>query len=131
MSLLLNYMSIHLRIRMQYKVSFFLTLLTQLLTLLVEIFVLKSMFNKFNLLESYSVYELYFNFSIVWLGYSLAQMLGRGFDKFTNLIVDGSFDLLLIRPRNIFIQIIGSDFYFEKVTRVLSSLILLLKSRPK
>ena len=111
---------------MQYKISFIFTLITQLLTILVEVFVLKSMFEKFNLLESYNVYELYFNFSVVWLGYSLAQMFGRGFDKFSNLIVDGSFDLLLIRPRNLFIQIIGSDFYYEKLTRVLSSFILFI-----
>ena len=126
MGLLINYMSMHLKTRMQYKISFIFTLITQLLTILVEVFVLKSMFEKFNLLESYNIYELYFNFSVVWLGYSLAQMVGRGFDKFTNLIIDGSFDLLLIRPRNLYIQIIGSDFYYEKITRVLSSLVLFI-----
>lgn len=131
MSLLINYMSMHLKTRMQYRVSFFFTLVTQLLTLLVEIFVLKSMFEKFNLLNTYNIYELYFNFSVIWLGYSLAQMLGRGFDKFTNLIIDGSFDLLLIRPRNLYIQIIGSDFYYEKITRVLSSLVLFVIGASK
>ena len=131
MSLLFNYMSIHLKTKMQYRVSFFFTLVTQLLTLLVEVYVLKSMFEKFNLLNTYNIYELYFNFSVIWLGYSLAQMLGRGFDKFTNLIIDGSFDLLLIRPRNLFVQIIGSDFYYEKITRVLSSLILFIIGASK
>lgn len=131
MSLIFNYMSIHLKTKMQYRVSFFFTLVTQLLTLLVEVYVLKSMFEKFNLLNTYNIYELYFNFSVIWLGYSLAQMLGRGFDKFTNLIIDGSFDLLLIRPRNLFVQIIGSDFYYEKITRVLSSLILFIIGASK
>jgi len=131
MNLLVKYMSMHLKTRMQYRVSFFFTLVTQFLTLLVEIFVLKSMFEKFNLLNTYNIYELYFNFSVIWLGYSLAQMLGRGFDKFTNLIIDGSFDLLLIRPRNLFLQIIGSDFYYEKITRVLSSLVLFVIGASK
>ena len=131
MSLLFTYMSMHLKTKMQYKISFVLTLITQLLTMLIEVFVLKSMFDKFNLLETYNVYELYFNFSIVWLGYSLAQMIGRGFDKFTNLIIDGSFDLLLIRPRNLYIQIIGSDFYFEKITRVISSIVLFIIGASK
>ena len=131
MSLLTKYMSMHLKTRMQYRVSFFFTLVTQLITLLVEVFVLKSMFEKFNLLNTYNIYELYFNFSVIWLGYSLAQMLGRGFDKFTNLIIDGSFDLLLIRPRSLYVQIIGSDFYYEKITRVLSSLVLFVIGASK
>ena len=50
MGLLLNYMSLHLKTKMQYRVSFYFTLLTQLITILVEVFVLKSVFDKFNLL---------------------------------------------------------------------------------
>ena len=69
---------------------------------------------------------MYFNFSIIWLGYSLAQFIGRGFDKFTSLINDGSFDLLLIRPRNLFLQIIGNDIYYEKITRIISSFVLFI-----
>ncbi len=131
MSLLVNYMVMHLKVKMQYKVSFVFTMITQLLTVFVEIFVLKSMFSKFSLLDKFNIYELYFNFSIIWLGYSLAQLLGRGFDKFSNLIVDGSFDLLLIRPRNLYLQIIGSDIYYEKITRVLSTLVLFIYSSIK
>ena len=131
MSLLVNYMFIHLKVKLQYKISFIFTMITQFLTVFVEIFVLKSMFSKFSLLDRYNIYELYLNFSIIWLGYSLAQLLGRGFDKFSNLIVDGSFDLLLIRPRNLYLQIIGSDIYYEKITRVLSTLILFIYSSTK
>lgn len=128
MNLLLNYMSMHFKVKMQYKISFILTLISQLLIVALELFVLQSMFEKFSLLEAYNINELYFNFSIIWLGYSLAQLLGRGFDKFSNLIVDGTLDLLLIRPRNIFLQIIGSDMYYEKLSRIISTLILFIYS---
>lgn len=128
MSLLFDYMSMHFKVKMQYKLSFILTLISQLLIVLLELFVLQSMFEKFSLLESYNINQLYFNFSIIWLGYSLAQLLGRGFDKFSNLIIDGSLDLLLIRPRNMFIQIIGSDMYYEKLSRVLSTFVLFVYS---
>lgn len=131
MILLFNYMSMHFKVKMQYKLSFFLTVISQLLIVALELFVLKSMFEKFSLLDFYDINELYFNFSIIWLGYSLAQLFGRGFDKFSNLIIDGSFDLLLIRPRNIFLQIIGSDMYYEKFSRVLSTFILFIYSFAK
>ena len=128
MSLLFNYMSMHFRVKMQYKLSFVLTLITQLLVVGVELFVLQSLFNKFSLLDKYNIYELYFNFCIIWFGHSSAQIIGRGFDKFSNLVVDGSFDLLLIRPRNIYIQIIGSDMYYEKISRVISTFIIMIYS---
>lgn len=128
MSLLFNYMSMHFRVKMQYKLSFVLTVISQLLVVGVELFVIKSLFNKFSLLDKYNIYELYFNFCIIWFGHSLAQTVGRGFDKFSNLVVDGSFDLLLIRPRNLYIQIIGSDMFYEKISRVISTFILLIYS---
>ena len=128
MSLIFNYMSMHFRVKMQYKVSFVLTLITQLLVVCVELFVLQSMFEKFSLLDKYNLYELYFNFCIIWFGHSLAQTIGRGFDKFSNLVVDGSFDLLLIRPRSLYVQIIGSDMFYEKLSRVVSTFIILIYS---
>lgn len=131
MSLVLKYMSMHLRVKMQYKVSFFFTLVAQILVVFLELFVLKSMFEKFKLLDAYNINELYLNFSVVWVGFSTAQMLGRGFDKFSNLIKNGSFDLLLIRPRNLFLQIIGSDIFYEKISRILSTSILFIYSSIK
>ena len=104
--LLSNYLSLHLKIKLQYKLSFILSIIAQAISLVIELYVIKSMFSKFSLLEEYNVYQLYMNFSIVWLGFAIAQMFGRGFDKFSKLIIDGSFDLLLIRPQNIFLQII-------------------------
>ncbi len=128
MRLIFNYMSLHLKVKMQYKLSFFLTLIAQVLLMSLELFVISSLFQKFNLLNLYSIHELYFVFSVVWFGFSLAQMLGRGFDKFSNLLINGSFDLLLIRPQNIFLQIIGSDIFYEKISRIISSFILFIYS---
>lgn len=126
MKLLLSYMSVQLKIRMEYKVSFVLTLISQVLYLFLELIVLDTLFDKFNLFTEYNKYELYVNFSIIFFCYSLAQLLGRGFDKLSNLIVDGSFDLLLIRPRNLLLQIIGNDMYFEKGSRLVASLVMLI-----
>lgn len=131
MNLFLNYMSMHLKVKMQYKISFIFTLLAQSLIVFLELFVLKSLFTKFKLLNEYNINELYLNFSVIWLGYSLGQTLGRGFDKFSNQIKTGNFDLLLIRPRNIFIQIIGSEIYYEKISRIISTLILFIYSSIK
>jgi ABC-2 type transport system permease protein len=82
-----------------------------------------TLFNKFRLLEEYNVYELLLGFSTIWLGFSLAEMFGRGFDQFSKLIINGNFDLLLIRPRSIYLQIFGSDICYEKIGRVITTVL--------
>ncbi len=128
MKLFFNYMSVQLKIRMQYKVSFILSLISQLLHLIIELVVLDTLFDKFELFTEYNKYELYINFSIIYLCYSLAQFLGRGFDKMSNLISNGSFDLLLVRPRNILLQIAGTDINFDKISRLVASIIMIVYS---
>lgn len=131
MRLLLSYFSLHLKIKLEYKISFILTILALICAVFIELYVIESLFRKFNLLSEYNLYEISFSFSIVWVGYSIAQIFGRGFDKFDNLISNGTFDLLLIRPRNILLQVIGSDIAYEKLGKLIASLSILIYSSIK
>ena len=131
MNLIKNYLSLHLKISLEYKSSFILTVISQTLAMLVELFVVISLFNKFKLLDTYNTYEILLGFSTLWLGYSLVELFGRGFDHFSKIIINGNFDLLLIRPRSLFIQIFGSDICYEKTGRVLISLLIFIYSSIK
>lgn len=131
MKLFMSYLNIHLKIRLQYKMSFLLTLISQFLVMFLEIFTIYSLFDKFSLLDMYDINELLLGFSTIWLAFSLCEMFGRGFDHFSKLIVNGNFDMLLIRPRSVFIQIIGSDIGYEKISRVTASLLLFIYSSVK
>lgn len=131
MKLIKNYLSLHLKISLEYKSSFILTVISQTLAMLVELFVVISLFNKFKLLDTYNTYEILLGFSTLWLGYSLVELFGRGFDHFSKIIINGNFDLLLIRPRSLFIQIFGSDICYEKTGRVLISLLIFIYSALK
>lgn len=131
MKLIKNYLSLHLKISLEYRSSFILTVISQTLAMFVELFTVMTLFNKFKLLEIYDTYELLLGFSTLWLGYSLTEMFGRGFDNFPKLIVNGNFDMLLIRPRNLFIQIFGTDMCYEKIGRVLISLGMYIYSASK
>lgn len=131
MKLLFKYLATHLKVSLEYKVSLLLSLIAQGLVMFAELFAINSLFHKFGLLDSYNIYELLFGFSIVWLGFSLSEMFFRGFDHFSDLIVHGKFDLLLIRPRNIYLQILGNDICYEKTSRVLFSLSLFIYSSTK
>ena len=131
MNLLKNYLSLHLKISLEYKSSFILTVISQTLSMLVELFTVMTLFSKFKLLDMYNTYELLLGFSTLWLGYSIVELFGRGFDHFSRIITNGDFDLLLIRPRNIFIQVIGYEICYEKIGRVLIALIMFIYSASK
>lgn len=131
MNLIKNYLSLHLKISLEYKSSFILTVISQALAMLVELFTVMTLFSKFKLLDIYNTYELLLGFSTLWLGYSLVEMFGREFDHFSKIIINGNFDILLIRPRSLFIQIIGTEICYEKIGRVLISLFIFILSAFK
>ena len=131
MKLIKNYLALHLKISMEYKSSFILGIISQSLYMLAELYTVYALFIKFGLLGIYNKYELLLGFSTIWLGYSLCELFARGFDNFSKLIVNGKFDLLLIRPRNVYIQIIGEDICYEKIGRVLLALTIYIYSASK
>ena len=131
MKLVLNYLSLHLKICLEYKSSFILVMIAQAVYMLIELFAIYSLLIKFDLLDIYDINQVLLSFSTIWLGYSLSELFGRGFDDFYKTIVNGNFDLLLIRPRNIFLQIFGTQICYEKIGRVLASLFIFIYSSIK
>ncbi len=131
MKLVKKYLAMHLKTSMEYRSSFILSIISQLLGMLVELFTVMALFRKFGLFEEYNSYELLLGFSTIWLGFSLAEMFGRGFDQFSKIIINGNFDLLLIRPRSVYILIFGSDLCYEKIGRVIIGTIVFVYSASK
>ena len=128
MELIKNYLANHLKVSLEYRLSFILSLISQGLYMLIELFAVYALFSKFNLLKMYNINEVLLSFSAIWLSFSFCELFFRGFDNFSKLIIKGDFDILLIRPRNIYLQIFGSDVCYEKLSRVLTALGLFLYS---
>ena len=121
----------HIRVSLEYKASFIMSFISQLLSVVLELFAVIALFSKFSLLNEYNPYEILLSFSVIWLGYSIAEAFVRGFDHFGDLIKRGDFDLFLIRPRNIFLQILGYQISIEKISRIILALVLLIISSLK
>ena len=114
MRLIIKYMSMHLKTQLEYKSSFILSLIAQSLSTILSSFMVLILMDKFNFMEQFNIYETILGISIVQFGFSFAECFGRGFDRFSNIIKKGSLDLMFIRPRNIYIQIFGSNIEFSK-----------------
>ena len=126
MKLFISYFVINLKSKLEYKASFILMIISQFLIVLFEAIGIYFLFQRFGLLNGYDLYTILLTFSIIYLGYSLSDLFFRGFDQFSKFIVKGNLDILLVRPRNIYLQILGTEFAIERGSRLILPIITLV-----
>ena len=119
-----HYLSINIKSAMQYKTSFFLTALGQFFVSFNVFLGIYFMFRRFSSVEGFTYSEVLLCFSIVLLEFSLAEMFARGFDLFPEMVRTGSFDQVLIRPRNEILQVLGNKFELTRIGRILQAVVM-------
>jgi ABC-2 type transport system permease protein len=119
------YMGVSLRAQMQYRASFIMFAFGQFLTFALEYSGVVAMFDRFGTLRGWKLPEVALLYGIVQAAFAIAEILGRGFDMFGNVIKAGDFDRLLLRPRGTLLQVAASDFPFMRVGRLLMGLLVL------
>jgi ABC-2 type transport system permease protein len=100
-----RYTGISIRAQMQYKVSFWLLSLGQLLATGTEFLGIWMLFARFGSLRGWSLPEVALLYGLVNVSFALADAVGRGFDVFSNMVKSGDFDRLLLRPRSLALQV--------------------------
>ena len=123
---MLKYISMHIKSQLEYKSSFIFLVIAQLIAFGVYCVVFYSLFDKFGIVKSFNIYQVILCFSVVQFGENFAEGLLRGFDKFSEIIKHGHLDQLLVRPQNIYLQVIGYKVELSKFVKCIISLILLV-----
>ena len=100
MKLYFHYLSIHLRSQMQYKTSFFLTVLGQFVGSFTFLLSILFLMNRFRTINGFTTAEVLLCFGVVLMAFSIAECFFRGFDSFAGTISGGQFDRILVRPRS-------------------------------
>ena len=118
-------LEMHLKGELEYRVNFILSFLSQVLVFFTYYFIIIALFTKFDHIKGFTMYEVLLCFSIIQFGFSFNEVFARGIDRFDELIIQGEFDRLLLRPRNIILQILCSDSDFVKASRLIQSIIVL------
>ena len=119
-------LSLHLKSELEYRTSFIFSFISQIVIFFSYYFVILSLFSRFNNIKGFTLYEVLLCFSIIQFGYSFNEVFARGLDKFDNLIVQGGFDRLLLRPKSIIIQVLYNESDFVKTSRLFHALIILV-----
>ncbi len=124
MKLYLKYFIIQLKSAMEYKTSFIMTTLGQFLVAFNVFLGVLFMFQRFNEVKGFRFSEVLLCFSIVLMQYSLAECFARGFDGFASLLSNGGFDRIMVRPRNIVLQVLGTKIELTRLGRMLQAIIM-------
>ena len=130
MKLYAKYLAMLLKSRMEYKTSFFMTVIGHFLTSFTTFLGVYFLFSRFRSVEGFSFSEVLICYAVVLMAFSLTECFARGFDVFPRLIRSGELDRLLVRPRGITFQVLTSNVEFSRVGRLLQAAVMMAYAIP-
>lgn len=130
MRLYLKFFVMHLKSQMQYKVSFLLTAVGQFLVSFTALLGVWFMFLRFHEVDGFTFPQVLLCYSTTLLAFSLAECFGRGFDVFPQLISNGVFDRVLVRPRSAVFQVLAAQMEFNRIGRLLQAVVVFIYAIP-
>lgn len=130
MKLYWKFFSIHLKSEMAYPASFFLSCAGRLLLTINALAGIGLMMWRFGAIGDYTAGEVLLGFGVVMTAFNIAECFARGFDVFSKIVREGTFDRLVVRPRALAFQVICQDMRMASLPNiVLGSLVILYGAR--
>lgn len=126
MKLYFKYFTTQIKANMTYRASSIFASIGQLLGTITTLIGIYLLFGKFDHLGDYSFEHILLTYAIIIFVFSFDEMIFRGFDEFDRLISTGEMDRLLLRPRNIVLQVCGYKIEPMKLGRVIFGLGLII-----
>ena len=134
MGLYLKYFSMHLKASLEYKKAFIISFFSKMATSLFSVLSIIFLFDKFGNIDGYTFENVLICFSVSYLGFATAECFFRAFDHFDRMLANGEFDRMLVRPKNLILQVLGSEIEFNKIGRTVVAIaifIIVLIKQPE
>ena len=109
MRYLFHAMGMNLRSAAQYKASFLMATLSQLVMTLGDLLAVLVLMERFTGLGQWTPGEILFFFGVMQVTFSLVEFLARGVTDFSRMVGSGQFDAILLRPRGLLLQVAASQ----------------------
>lgn len=104
-----------IRSQFQYRLSFGLTIVAQFAISFLDYLAIVVIFHNVPRLAEWSVQEVSFLYALSCITFGITDLLIGHFDLVPQLIRNGNFDILLVRPRGTLFQIVASDFQLRRL----------------
>lgn len=114
--------SAQLRAQMQYRVPFFMDMITTFLATATDFIAIALFFLRFKDIGGWRMPEVALLYGLVSTSFAVVDMFGKGFEEFADLVRMGRFDALLIRPRSAILQVLGSELQTRVIGRFVQSI---------
>ena len=124
--LYLRFFVIQLKSMMQHKASFFFTVLGQCLVSFNVFLGVTFMMERFHEVQGFTYPEVLLCFSITLMAYTLAETFFRSFDTFNQMIGNGEFDRILLRPGSCIFLVLCSKIELTRIGRLLQAAVMLV-----
>jgi ABC-2 type transport system permease protein len=122
-ALYLRYIVNCLRAQMLYPTAFLLRFGSQFLITLTEFGGLYALFVRFGHIGGWHFAEIALFYGVISTSFAFAEMTSRGFEMFgPQFVKTGDFDRVLLRPRTATLQLLGFEFGFTSIGRLLQGL---------
>jgi ABC-2 type transport system permease protein len=112
--------SVNMRAQMQYRMAFLLDLLGTGIGTAAAFGTLALILQRFGNIAGWTLPEIAFLYGTVETAFGLMDMIFSGFDPgvFGQQVRRGTFDQVLLRPVNVTLQVLGSDFALRRLARI-------------
>lgn len=130
MKLYWNLFLMNLKSQMQYRMSFFMTVLGQFLTAFASFFSLAFIFERIDAVDGFTYGQVFLCFAVVVSAFSVGELFGGGLAAFSRILGDGSFDRALVRPRPVLLQILVPNFDFTRLGLLVQAAVVLCWAVP-
>ena len=126
MGLYFKFVLMFIKSEMEYKLSFFLSMIASTLGTLVTILGTVFLLQKFGAVGGWKLEEVMLITGIAVFGYTFIEMFLRGLDMLYTRVKSGILDQMMTRPRKMLFQVACSDFQIHKIGRLIESIILIV-----
>jgi ABC-2 type transport system permease protein len=113
---------------MQYPASFLMLSASHFIGTFVDILGIWVLFDRFKMIKGWTLPEVGLVYGIIHMGFALAEAFSRGFDTFGQLVKQGDFDRLLLRPLSPLFQVAVREVHAMRIGRFLQGLVVLIWS---
>jgi ABC-2 type transport system permease protein len=111
------------RSQLQYRTSFALDVSGVFLVTFLDFIAVLILFENVPALAGWTLHEVAFLYAATCISFALVDLVIGNLDLFPRMIREGTFDVVLIRPRGSLFQVIASDFALHRLGRVLQGVV--------
>lgn len=124
-ALFFKLIAVSFRSQMQHRASFFMLTSAYFLSTFIDIVGMWVLFDRFKMVKGWSLKEVAIIYGIMHIGFSIPEAFARGFDNFGQLIKNGDFDRILLRPMGTLYQMASREIQWMRLGRFLQGAIVL------